>query len=94
MREGKNIKNNLAYYLVDLTNLACALSVIWEMRENESHIDSKTQAAINFISRELYERNESLMNFLEDEDLTEFVSDRDIYDLLAEQKRESVKNKG
>ncbi|ECE7748605.1 hypothetical protein EUW85_04600 [Salmonella enterica subsp. enterica serovar Ngili] len=94
MREEKNIKNNLAYYLVDLTNLASALSVIWEHRGNERYVDDKTLGAINFISREIYERNESLMSFLENENLTEFMSDRDIYDLLAEQKRESVKNKG
>ncbi|EBA9765812.1 hypothetical protein CFJ40_27165, partial [Salmonella enterica] len=79
MRNERNIKNNLAYYLVNLTHAACALSVIWGNRETENHIDDKTQAAISFISQEIYDRHMALGAFLEDENLTEFMSDRDIY---------------
>ncbi|HCL5348568.1 TPA: hypothetical protein N3A45_003368 [Salmonella enterica subsp. salamae serovar [1],40:z35:e,n,x,z15] len=87
MREEKNIKNNLAYYLVNLTHASFALSVIWEGREPENYIDNKTQAAISFILREIYDRYMALDAFLENENLTEFMSDRDIYALLAEQQK-------
>lgn len=87
MRNERNIKNNLAYYLISLSNAACALSVIWDNREDGKTIDDKTQCAINFISREIYDRHMALDDFLENERFTEFMSDRDIYELLAARKR-------
>lgn len=89
----RNIKNNLAYYLVDLADAASALSVVWESREIDDHIDDKTISAINFISREIYDRHMALDVFLEDEELTEFMSNKDIFEILAAQKRESASKK-
>ncbi|EHA2159779.1 hypothetical protein JKH83_004813 [Salmonella enterica] len=89
----RNIKNNLAYYLVDLADAVSALSVVWESRGIDNHIDHKTMAAINFISREIYERHVALGVFLEDEELTEFKSDKDICEILAALKRESASKK-
>ncbi|ELH5514485.1 hypothetical protein Q9W35_001734 [Salmonella enterica] len=90
MHNERNIKNNLAYYLVDLAEAVSALSVIWESRGIDNHIDDKKISAINFISREIYDRHMALDAFLEDEDLTEFKSDKDICEILAALKRESV----
>ncbi|EAW2930782.1 hypothetical protein LLW64_000165 [Salmonella enterica] len=90
MHNERNIKNNLAYYLVDLAEAVSALSVVWESRGIDNHIDDKTISAINFISREIYDRNMALDVFLEDEDLTEFKSDKDICEILAARKRESA----
>ncbi|HDC1926826.1 TPA: hypothetical protein O7W39_004434 [Salmonella enterica] len=90
MHNERNIKNNLIYYLVDLAEAVSALSVVWESRGIDNHIDDKTISAINFISREIYDRNMALGVFLEDEDLTEFKSDKDICEILAARKRESA----
>ncbi|EAX6517570.1 hypothetical protein A2H38_20855 [Salmonella enterica] len=90
MHNERNIKNNLAYYLVDLAEAVSALSVVWGSRGIDNRIDDKIISAINFISREIYDRHMALDVFLEDEDLTEFKSDKDICEILAARKRESV----
>lgn len=86
----RNIKNNLAYYMVGLSEAVCALSVIWESRGIDNHIDDNTIRAINFISREIHDRHVALDVFLEDEELAEFMSKKDIFEILAAQKRESA----
>ncbi|EBA8669364.1 hypothetical protein CCO21_00180 [Salmonella enterica] len=83
MRNERNIKNNLTYYMV-------GLSVIWEARGIDNHIDDKTIAAMNFISREIHDQHVALNVFLEDEELTEFMSNKDIFEILAARKRESA----
>ncbi|EEB7340666.1 hypothetical protein VQ335_000083 [Salmonella enterica] len=90
MRNERNIKNNLSYYLVDLTNAVCALSVVWESRGIDNHIDDKKISAMNFISREIHDRHVALDAFLENENLQEFMSDKNLYEILAALKRESA----
>ncbi|EKC3536849.1 hypothetical protein OD632_000789 [Salmonella enterica] len=90
MRNERNIKNNLTYYMAGLSDAVCALSVIWESRGINNHIDDKTISAMNFISREIHDRHVALDVFLEDEELTEFMSNKDIFEILAARKRESA----
>ncbi|EBR5511536.1 hypothetical protein B8133_24465 [Salmonella enterica] len=90
MRNERNIKNNLTYYMAGLSEAVCALSVIWEARGIDNHIDDKTITAMNFISREIHDRHVALDVFLEDEELTEFMSNKDIFEILAARKRESA----
>ncbi|EEN5588737.1 hypothetical protein FWP04_14225 [Salmonella enterica subsp. enterica serovar Mountpleasant] len=87
MCKKKNIKNNLGAYLLGVSEASCALSVIWENIPCDSYIDDKTRAAMNFISREIHDRHMALDAFLENEHLNEFMSDKDVYAIMAEQRK-------
>ncbi|EAO8774034.1 hypothetical protein CDJ04_06420 [Salmonella enterica] len=90
MREEKNIKNNLTYYMVSSSNAACALSVVVETMQQAAskELYEKCISALNFLSDEIYTRSMAVDDFLEDGELSNFISKKDIYAILAERKRE------
>ncbi len=90
MREEKNIKNNLTYYMVSTSNAACALSAVVEVMQQATskELYKKCISALNFLADEIYIRSMAVDDFLEDGELSNFISKKDIYALVAERKRE------
>lgn len=90
MREEKNIKNNLTYYMVCSSSAASALSVVVEVMQqaNSKDLYEKCIGALNFLTDEIYTRSMAIDDFLEDGELSNFISKKDIYAILAERKRE------
>ncbi|EAP9510053.1 hypothetical protein L1O59_004890 [Salmonella enterica] len=90
MREEKNIKNNLNYYMVSSSDAASALSVVVEVMQQATNKElyEKCISALNFLADEIYTRSMAVDDFLEDGELSNFISKKDIYALVAERKRE------
>ncbi|EHQ9352625.1 hypothetical protein KTK71_001409 [Salmonella enterica] len=90
MREEKNIKNNLNYYMVSSSDAASALSVVVEVMQQATNKElyEKCISALNFLDDEIYTRSMAVDDFLEDGELSNFISKKDIYALVAERKRE------
>ncbi|EQA4952414.1 hypothetical protein [Salmonella enterica] len=93
MHNERNIKNNLTYYMVSTGNAASALLiVIAAMREAPNKkVYEKCIEALNFLSNELYARCMAVDDLLEDGELDRFMSNKDIYNLLAEQRKMEIK---
>lgn len=89
MREEKDIKNNLTYYMVCSSNAASALSVVVEVMQQATNkeIYEKCVSALNFLADEIYTRSMALDDLLEDGELSNFIFSKDIYAILAERKR-------
>ncbi|ECC6921994.1 hypothetical protein DAE56_24915 [Salmonella enterica] len=94
MREEKNIKNDLTYYMISSSNAACALSVVVEVMQQATNkaMYEKCVGALNFLADEIYMRSMAVDDFLEDDELSNFISKKDIYAILAERKR-AIANK-
>ncbi|ECE0791360.1 hypothetical protein GK48_14565 [Salmonella enterica subsp. diarizonae] len=94
MREEKNIKNDLAYYMSCSSNAACALSVVVEVMQQKTNkeIYEKCVGALNFLADEIYMRSMVVDDLLEDGELDEVILKKDIYAILAERKR-AIANK-
>ncbi len=92
MRNERNIKNNLTYYMVSTGNAASALSIVmWAMQEAPNKkVYEKCIEALNFLSDELYTRCMAVGDLLEDGELDRFMSNKDIFEILAARKRESA----
>lgn len=93
MRNERNIKNNLTYYMVNTGNAASALLVVmWAMQEAPNKkVYEKCIEALNFLSDELYARCMAAGDLLEDGELDRFMSNKDIYNLLAERRKMEIK---
>ncbi|MGG6062043.1 hypothetical protein ACQSEM_08125 [Salmonella enterica] len=94
MREEKNIKNNLTYYMVCSSNAACALSVVVEAMQQATNkaMYEKCVSALNFLADEVYMRSMAIDDLLENGELSNFIFSKDIYAILAERKR-AIANK-
>ncbi|HCL5307945.1 TPA: hypothetical protein N2G38_000134 [Salmonella enterica] len=94
MREEKNIKNDLTYYMIGSSNAACALSVVVEVMQQATNkaMYEKCVSALNFLADEIYMRSMAVDDFLEDGELSNFISEKDVYAILAERKR-AIANK-
>ncbi|EOV0286484.1 hypothetical protein ACOIP5_005537 [Salmonella enterica] len=94
MREEKNIKNDLVYYMIGSSNAACALSVVVEVMQQATNkaMHEKCVGALNFLADEIYMRSMAVDDLLEDGELDEVILKKDIYAILAERKR-AIANK-
>ncbi|EAA7986689.1 hypothetical protein BRR54_09855 [Salmonella enterica] len=93
MRNERNIRNNLTYYMNKSSGVASALLVVVEtmqQADNKKVYESCIEA-LNFLSDELYARCMAVDDLLEDGELDCFLSDKDIYNLLAERKKMEIK---
>ncbi|ECC6921645.1 hypothetical protein DAE56_23085 [Salmonella enterica] len=94
MREEKNIKNDLTYYMIGSSNAACALSVVVEVMQQATNkaMYGKCVGALNFLADEIYTRSMAVDDLLENGELDEVILKKDIYAILAERKR-AIANK-
>ncbi|EBT7963835.1 hypothetical protein I9G50_002823 [Salmonella enterica] len=93
MRNERNIKNNLTYYMFSTSGAASALSIVMlEMQEApDKEVYEKCIEALNFLSNELYARCMAVGDLLEDGELDRFMSNKDIYNLLAKRRKMEIK---
>lgn len=93
MRNERNIKNNLTYYMSKSSGAASALLVVVETMQQAANkkVYESCIEALNFLSDEIYTRCMALDDLLEDGELDRFMSDKDIYILLAERKKMEIK---
>ncbi|ELB7114952.1 hypothetical protein RH595_002009 [Salmonella enterica] len=93
MRNERNIKNNLTYYMVSTGNAASALSIVMQAIQEapDKKVYETCIEALNFLSDELYARCMAVGDLLEDGELDRFMSNKDIYNLLAERRKMEIK---
>ncbi|MGU6721386.1 hypothetical protein ACV2ER_05275 [Salmonella enterica subsp. enterica serovar Pomona] len=93
MRNERNIKNNLTYYMFSMSGAASALSIVmWGMQEEpDKKVYEKCIEALNFLSDELYARCMAVGDLMGYGELDSFMSNNDIYNLLAERRKMEIK---
>ncbi|HEC7609234.1 TPA: hypothetical protein R3998_004506 [Salmonella enterica subsp. enterica serovar Muenchen] len=93
--QGTLVKNNLHGFIYSIKCISSNLYYLWECADNNDDHSVERTEAIVFLVKEMHERICSLENFIAESGdlidlLHEYKSNLDIFQMLADKKKESM----